>query len=146
MIDAVRCWREAVDGRQPVVPILFARLESCRAGFLAPAVDALLSLHEAWSGRRFHAGTASASDLTGDERQLLLLLEAGAPSAATSALRPMLTGPMRIALHSTAIILHQVFGWQTSRSNSSAPDRAIFFSSETPAPAYRTADPERETC
>jgi hypothetical protein len=68
IVDAVRCWRDALDSQFPVLPTLFARLETNGAGFLAPAIAALLALHEAWSGHRFQAGDRAASALTTDDR------------------------------------------------------------------------------
>lgn len=143
VVDAVRCWREATDRQSPVLPILFARLETRQAGFLAPAISALLTMLEAWSGRRFRAGDAGASHLTEDERQLLALLDRPTPPI-TRAARPSLTSPLRIALRSTRIILRKVLGQEIPQP--SAPDAStpIFFGpaqdrpSEAPDPASPT--------
>src|SRR3546814_19710335 len=78
VVDAVRCWREAIDRQRPVLPTLFARLETHHAGFLAPAIAALLAVHEAWLGQRFRAGEPTRADLTEDERRLFTLLETNA--------------------------------------------------------------------
>lgn len=110
IVDAARCWRETVDRHRPILPTLFARLEVRDAGFLAPAIAALLSILEAWSGRRFRAGDESAAVLTNDEQVLLGLLETAAPPAAIHASRPGLTGPLRVALRSTRIMIQRVLG------------------------------------
>src|SRR3546814_2799596 len=69
VVDAVRCWREAIDRQRPVLPTLFARLETHHAGFLAPAIAALLAVHEAWLGQRFRAGEPARADLTEDRSE-----------------------------------------------------------------------------
>ncbi len=147
VVDAVRCWREARDRHNPVLPILFARLEDRQAGFLAPAINALLAMHEAWSGRPFHAGDPATLDLTGDERRLLASLEMSTPSATAGAARPSLIAPLRIALRSTRIILRSMLGQdEVGRPPPPADDVPIFFAHtgelhQAPVPAI----PARET-
>lgn len=108
IVDAVRCWRESIDRHRPVLPTLFARLEARNAGFLAPAIAALLEVHEAWSGKRFGAGDRVAAVLTKDERMLLGLLETETPPH--HGVRPGLVSPLRIALRSTRILVRWVLG------------------------------------
>lgn len=129
IVDAARCWRDAIDRHRPALPILVARLETRGAEFLAPAIAALLSIHEAWSGRRFNAGDQSASALTTDERTLLGLLETAAPAAACPA-QPGLAGPLRIALRSTRILARRVLGRDLAKAGAMAAraaDTPIFF-------------------
>lgn len=95
VVDAVRCWREAIDRQRPVLPTLFARLETHHAGFLAPAIAALLAVHEAWLGQRFRAGEPARADLTEDERRLFTLLETNALPAREKAANPGLAGPLQ---------------------------------------------------
>jgi hypothetical protein len=137
IVDAVRCWREARDHGRAVLPILFARLELRHAGFLAPAIDALLAVLEAWSGRRFTAGGAAGATLTGDERQLLALLDSAPPPAATHAARPGLTAPLHVALRSTRLIMRGEVGQQ--RDAPATPTQApIFFVAATEGKAERS--------
>lgn len=96
--------------QSPVLPTLFARLEENGAGLLAPAIAALLAVHEAWSGQRFRAGPADASALTDDEHCLLALLKTATPPPAAIAAQPGLTGTVGIALRSTRIVLSWVLG------------------------------------
>jgi len=110
VVDAARCWREARDRGHAVLPILFARLEIRRAGFITPAIDALLATHESWSGRRFCAGHAATHELTDDEHEILGLLGGGLPLRADRAARPSLTAVMQVALRSTRIILRAIVG------------------------------------
>lgn len=151
IVDAARCWRDAMDRQRPVLPTLFARLEIGGAGFLAPAIAALLQIHEAWSGRRFGAGEHAALTLTEDERDLLGLLEAAAPPAASSPSRPSLTGTLRIALRSTRILVLQVLGRDLGEGCEApgiAVDTPIFFAcandvaqpSHNQQPATKTQD------
>lgn len=114
VINAVRCWRETVDRHQPVLPALFARLETRQAGFLAPAIDALLTIIEAWSGRRFRASHPAATMFTEDELNLLRFLETTSPPMARAA-RPSLNDPLRIALRSTRIILRHVLNQEVGQ-------------------------------
>lgn len=116
VLDAVRCWRTATNRRQPVLPTLFARLDMQQAGFLAPAINALLSLHEAWLGRRFSAGDPAAPNLTEDERRLLVQLDGGPLLATADVAKPGLTAPLRAALHSTRIMMRRVRGHDTGQS------------------------------
>lgn len=107
IIGIMRNWRSAVDHRQPVLPTIIARSNVWQTALLAPAVDALLKLLEAWRGRRFESGLDSDPELTGDERELLRLLEIGVPPALAPS-SPLLTEVLRVALVSTAILLR---GW-----------------------------------
>ncbi len=130
IIDAARCWREAVDRRIPVLPTLFARLEMREAGFLAPAIAALLALHEAWSGRRFVAGEPAGKSLTDDERSLLDLLEAATPPATSIPSKPTLTAPLTISLRSTRLLIKRVLGRDFLGRGAfpeSAPEKPMFF-------------------
>src|SRR3546814_9866433 len=88
VVDAVRCWREAIDRQRPVLPTLFARLDTHHAGFLAPAIAALLAVHEAWLGQRFRPGEPARADLTEAARRLLTLLETNALPALEKAAKP----------------------------------------------------------
>jgi len=139
IVDAVRCWRDALDSQFPVLPTLFARLETNGAGFLAPAIAALLALHEAWSGHRFQAGDRAASALTTDESQLLDSLETTTPPPTAIPLRPGLTGPLRIALRSTRILVRRVLGrdigeWEAPPAAEDAP---MFFARDEEAAEMR---------
>jgi len=139
IVDAVRCWRDAIDRQSPVLPTLFARLEANRAGFLAPAIAALLAVHEAWSGQRFQAGDRAASALTEDELRLLGLLENTTPPPTAIPLRPGLTGPLRIALRSTRILVRRVLGrdigeWEATPAAEDAP---MFFACDDEATEVR---------
>jgi len=136
VVDAVRCWRETIDRRRPVLPILFARLETRQAGFLAPPVNALLAMFEAWSGRRFRAGDPAMPSFTDDELHLLALLETATPPVVPAA-RPSLTAPLRIALRSTRIILRRVLGQERDTPPAGADETPIFFVSGI-APSSRT--------
>ncbi|CAM4324613.1 hypothetical protein NOLU111490_17515 [Novosphingobium lubricantis] len=127
IVDAARCWRETVDRHRPILPTLFARLEMRGAGFLAPAIAALLAIHEVWSGRRFTAGDTTVPILTDDERTLLDLLEATEPPAFPLPAQPGLTGPLRIALRSTRILLRRVIGHDLGEVAGTAAQNAIFF-------------------
>ena len=127
VVDAVRFWRETRDRQRPVLPLLFARLETRQAGFLAPALNALLAMLENWSGRRFRAGALAAPELTADERRLLALLTASAPATDPNPARPGLTAPLRIALGSTRILLRRVLGRDIDGSPPPGNEAAIFF-------------------
>lgn len=130
IVDAARCWREAIDRHIPVLPTLFARLELRDAGFLAPAIASILALHEAWSGRRFIAGELAGRTLTDDERNLLDLLEAESPPETSAPLRPSLTAPLAISLRSTRLLVRRVLGrdiLSDSDCPEPAPDTPIFF-------------------
>ncbi|WP_293781990.1 hypothetical protein [Sphingosinicella sp.] len=108
VIDAARCWREARDGDCPPLPTLFSRLERRRVGVLAPSLNALFAVHEAWSGRRFRAAASESAGLTEDEQHLLDLLHGDASAVPDAAKRPGLSDPLRIALRSTRIMLSGV--------------------------------------
>ncbi|WP_336965932.1 hypothetical protein [Sphingobium aquiterrae] len=125
VVDAARCWREAVDRHRPILPTLFARLEVRDAGFLAPAIAALLSILEAWSGRRFRAAHENAAALTGDEQALLGLLETATPPPCPHVSQPSLTKLLRIALRSTRILLQYVLGRDIEASGSPAGDQPV---------------------
>jgi len=155
IVDAVRCWRAAIDRQSPVLPTLFARLEANGAGFLAPAIAALLAVHEAWSGQRFRAGPADASALTDDEHYLLGLLKTATPSPAIIAARPGLTGTLGIALRSTRIVLSWVLGrdlpppsapvspQQAAASAGAATESTFLFGSEFDRAALAAASDQR---
>ncbi|PKP92982.1 MAG: hypothetical protein CVT77_07020 [Alphaproteobacteria bacterium HGW-Alphaproteobacteria-16] len=137
IVDAVRCWRDASDRKSPVLPTLFARLEANGAGFLAPAIAALLAVHEAWSGQRFETGDRAASALTTDELHLLDLLETTAPPPTAIPLRPGLTAPLRIALRSTRILLLRVLRrdiWDGGPASPAAIDMPTLFACSDEAP------------
>ena len=110
VIDAARCWREARDGDCPPLPTLFSRLERRRVGVLAPSLNALFAVHEAWSGRRFRTAASESAGLTEDERQLLELLHGDASAVPDASKRPGLSDPLRIAVRSTRIMLRRVLG------------------------------------
>lgn len=110
IIAAVRFWRELVDAQRPVLPSMIAKLNSDGAGFLAPAVASTLSLLEAWSGKRFHAGETGAALLTDDERYLLLCLHRRAPVSAAAPTKPSLTSTLQIALRSTRLLVQWIVG------------------------------------
>lgn len=132
IVDAARCWREAIDQGRSVLPTLFARLEARDAGFLAPAIAALLAVHEAWSGQRFRTGDRTAAAFTDDEQTLLGLLEAAAPPASAVPSRPGLTAPLRIALRSTRILVRRVLGQDLGNRKEecvAAADAPMFFAS-----------------
>ena len=156
IVDAVRCWRNAIDRHLPVLPILFARLEARGAGFLAPAIDALLALHEAWSGQRFRAAHESATTLTDDERRLLGLLETAAPPQAATPSQPGLARPLHIAVRSTRILIRWVLGCDLGKAcadpepvadkpaSQEQADPTRYFegnNSDTPA-VFRTGSPD----
>ena len=122
IVDAARCWREAVDRHRPILPTLFARLEVSDAGILAPAIAALLSLLEVWSGRRFRAAHENAAALTDDEHVLLELLETASPPPSPHVSQPSLTKLLRIALRSTRILLQGVLGRDLEANESSVGD------------------------
>ncbi|MBB4633894.1 hypothetical protein [Sphingosinicella soli] len=107
IIDAARCWREARDGDSPL-PTLFSRLEQRRVGVLAPSLNALFAVHQAWSGRRFRTAASESAGLTEDERHLLQLLHGGVNAVPYGAKRPSLSGPLQIALRSTRVMLRRV--------------------------------------
>jgi len=129
VVDAVRCWREAIDRQRPVLPTLFARLETHHAGFLAPAIAALLAIHEAWLGQRFRAGEPARADLTEDERRLFTLLETNALPAREKAANPGLAGPLHVALRSTRILIRRVLGRDIGHFSPSACHAPIFLAS-----------------
>ncbi|WP_070933312.1 hypothetical protein [Edaphosphingomonas haloaromaticamans] len=148
IVDAVRCWRDAIDRKSPVLPTLFARLETNGAGFLAPAIAALLAVHEAWSGQRFQAGDRAASALTEDEMKLLGLLETTAPPPTAIPLRPGLTAPLRIALRSTRILLLRVLGRDLGDGGPASPAATnipMFFAFSDEAPAMPDPHGVRQT-
>lgn len=130
VVDAARCWREARDHGRAVLPILFARLELRRAGFLAPAIDALLAMLEAWSGRRFRAGNPAAADLTDDEHWLLNLLDKSPAPSPLHAARPGLTAPLHVAVRSTRLIIRSVLGQDVTVPTTTA-HTPIFFAPAT---------------
>jgi hypothetical protein len=69
--------------------------------------------------------------LTDDERSLLGLLKAAAPPAAAIPSRPGLSGPLRIALRSTRILMRHVLGrdlGEVKEASVSAPGTPMFFS------------------
>lgn len=110
VIDAARYWRIAHDLGQPVQPALSARLNIPGSGFLAPVLDGLLMAFEAGFRRRFQAGDPSDTNLTGDERQLLDLLDRDDATGPIDQLRAELAPAMRAALRSTRIMLRSVLG------------------------------------
>lgn len=89
------------------------------AGFLAPAIAALLSIFEVWSGRRFQAAHESAAALTEDEHVLLESLETATPPPFAHVSQPGLTGALQIALRSTHILLQRVLAGDLKASDSS---------------------------
>lgn len=145
IVDAMRCWRDTIDRHLPVLPILFARLEARGAGFLAPAIDALLALHEAWSGQRFRAANQTDPALSDDERQLLGLLEAARPPELPHPAQPGLAGPLHIAVRSTRLLVRWVLGsdlGETPLSKRPGAGEPVFFSrTEAPAAFLETARP-----
>ena len=105
LIDCVRFWRRARDLGGPVQPVLAAAFSNrAGRGFLAPAIDGLLTLFEAAFRRRFEAGDACDDELTRDEERLLELLEHD-DQPAPAGVRPALFGILRAALRSTSILL-----------------------------------------
>lgn len=107
VLDAVRAWRSARDNQQPIHPTVHQSLARHHCGILAPVFDSLLSLYEACSDRRFHVGGAHVTIST-DEHRLLTLLRGSdncerAMSDASAI--PSLASALRIALHSTRIML-----------------------------------------
>jgi len=110
VIDAARYWRIAHDLGQPVQPALFTRLGIPGSGFLAPVLDGLLMLFEASFRRRFQAGDPSDTELTGDEKELLELLNRADATTPMEHLRSDLAPAMRVALRSTRIMLRSVLG------------------------------------
>ncbi|WP_168844324.1 hypothetical protein [Sphingomonas sp. S2M10] len=144
IVDAARCWREAVDRHRPILPTLFARLEIRDAGFLAPAIAALLSILEAWSGRRFRAAHENAAALTGDEQALLGLIETATPPPSPHVSQPGLTRPLQIALRSTRILLQHVLGRDIEASGSPAGDQPVLLGCSAaeagPLPEMREGD------
>lgn len=110
IIDSARIWRVARDLGQPVQPLLFARLDRLGSGLLAPVLDGLLTLFEAGFRRRFEAGSPEDAALTGDERQLLALLDRDACPAPSGQVLPALAPALRTALRSTRIMLRAVLG------------------------------------
>ena len=92
LIDCVRFWRRARDLGGPVQPVLAAAFSNrAGGGFLAPAIDGLLTLFEAAFRRRFEAGDACDDELTRDEERLLELLEHD-DQPAPAGVRPALFG------------------------------------------------------
>lgn len=132
VIDSARIWRAARDLGQPVQPILYARLERLGSGILAPVLDALLTLFEACFRRRFDAGDSADAALTGDERQLLNLLDRDCPAAPIAQVRPELALALRTALRSTRIMLGTVLGLAPDGTMARAP-RADDRPSDEPA-------------
>jgi hypothetical protein len=108
IIDAARSWRIARDSGLSIQPALYARLEARGYGLLAPVLDGLLTLFEAGFRRHFRAGDPSDSAITGDERQLLALLEDEESAPQVDYFRADLSGAMRIAVRSSRIMLRLV--------------------------------------
>ncbi|MDB5703348.1 MAG: hypothetical protein JWN66_464 [Sphingomonas bacterium] len=108
IIDAARSWRIARDSGLSIQPALYARLEARGYGPLAPVLDGLLTLFEAGFRRHFRAGDPSDSAITGDERQLLALLEDEESAPQVDYFRADLAGAMRIAVRSSRIMLRLV--------------------------------------
>ncbi len=75
LVEAVRCWREARDKRQPVQSSLFVLLSRHGHGMLAPVFDRVMTLAEGVSGRRIAIGDGET--LSEDETRLIDLVEAG---------------------------------------------------------------------
>ena len=108
IIDAARSWRIARDSGLSIQPALYNRLEARGYGLLAPVLDGLLTLFEAGFRRHFRAGDPSDSTITGDEHQLLALLEGEESAPPVDYFRADLAGAMRIAVRSSRIMLRSV--------------------------------------
>jgi hypothetical protein len=102
LIFAMRRWQSAHDAGEPAQAALFAGLAPYGFGALAPVLDSLITLFEASMERAFRAGPARARTLSGDERRLLDLLEAG--TAPNRPDRPM-ENVLQIAIRSTRIMI-----------------------------------------
>lgn len=109
ILEAVRSWRVARDAGNSIQPALYGLLETRGYGLLAPVLDGLLTLFEAASRRRFDAGAPSDSVITGDEHQLLDLLEGDeSVPPPTDQLRPDLAAALRVAVRSCRILLRSM--------------------------------------
>jgi hypothetical protein len=106
LIDGARCWRRTRDRGEPVQPVLASAFRTPAGGFLAPAIDGLLTLFEAAFHRRFEAGDPCDDVLTRDEERLLELLDHADQPA--PGVRPDLAGALRAALRSTRVLLSLV--------------------------------------
>ena len=113
ILEAARSWRIARDTGHSIQPALYERLELRGAGLLAPVLDGLLTLFEAGFRRRFQAGAPSDSAITGDEHQLIDLLESDDATPAIDYFRADLAGAMRIAVRSSRIMLRSMIRQET---------------------------------
>lgn len=72
LIDAIRCWRLARDGGEPVQPSLSRTLKNLKSAILVPTLDSLLKFYELALGRRI--AVSGNSHLSDDESMLLALM------------------------------------------------------------------------
>lgn len=99
---AVRCWRKAHDGGEPVQQSLHRMLEAHDYGMLAPVFDSLMALCEAALGRRIAVGGAGLSE---DERLLLGLLDGSRPRRACIDCEQGAASALDCAICSTRIMM-----------------------------------------
>lgn len=110
ILRAVRSCRDARDAGLPILPAVYAALETDRCGILAPVITSLLTLFESGTGRRLRADAPEAV-LQDDEDRLLAMLQApdaGAPDDAADAapiVSPAQASTLRSALRSTRIMV-----------------------------------------
>jgi hypothetical protein len=79
LVDAMRSWRKARDGRHAVQPCLSRALEPHGCTMLSPVLDSLISFYEAALGHTITIGEGMA--LSEDELRLLDLVEGAIPRA-----------------------------------------------------------------
>jgi hypothetical protein len=72
VLRAVRCWRRARDHRAPVQQRLHALLAPLGYDMLAPVIDSVMTLGEAWAGRALCRGCPFGPDA--DEALLCALI------------------------------------------------------------------------
>jgi hypothetical protein len=105
ILDAARCWRQARDSGQPVLPCLTAILHDHGGGMLAPCLDSLMALAEAVLGRPLRVG--HAHEVSADEHLLLDWFAGAEPAEAPIACGEGLAAALDCAVRSTRILLPQ---------------------------------------
>jgi hypothetical protein len=110
LLAAARAWRRAHDERRAVQPALYQALDPHGCGLLAPVFASLLTLFESRIGGRMRVAADGAAGLSADEQELLGLFDASRirPLAAGDAAGPRRFGLMRIAVHSTRLMMQLV--------------------------------------
>lgn len=120
LVDAVRSWRKAHDGRRAVQPCLSRALEPHGCTMLSPVLDSLISFYEAALGHAITTGEGMA--LSEDELRLLDLVDGSQPRACIDCPEGA-ANALECALCSTRIMFALTLGYVASGRPPSARKR-----------------------